>query len=92
MKMIPQDKANHALANVAAFIAGAATGRWLLGTFRGALLMGVALALAASIYKEVIRDKLQGKGTPDWRDMLANLCGILLGVTAFILGSDFLVT
>lgn len=48
--------------------------KWLLPVW-----VAVALVLLIGIIKEVY-DKISGKGCAEWKDLLADLVGILIGV------------
>ena len=41
--------------------------------------ISVILVLLIGIGKELIYDKLMGKGTPSWKDLLADVIGIIIG-------------
>lgn len=42
--------------------------------------MWVAATIAAAIgISKEIYDKVSGKGTPEWADLMADCCGVILG-------------
>ena len=43
------------------------------------LWLAVLLALLIGVGKEIIYDKLMKRGTPQWKDVVADLAGIALG-------------
>lgn len=43
------------------------------------LYLAILIALVISISKEVY-DKISGKGCADWKDVICNLLGILIGI------------
>lgn len=43
------------------------------------LYLAILIALVISISKEVY-DKISGKGSADWKDVICNLLGILIGI------------
>lgn len=46
--------------------------------------VAVSVALAIGVAKEVIYDKWLHKGTPQWKDILCDFIGLLIGSLAFI--------
>ena len=80
MKTIPQDLANHAIANFAAIQVGATLGLAAMQPFLISVAIGLALAVAVSAWKEFIHDKLQRRGEFSWKDMAANGVGAALGL------------
>ena len=51
-------------------------------TFLGFFLplwLTIVIVLLIGIGKELIYDKLMGKGTPSWKDLLADVIGIVIG-------------
>lgn len=69
--MIAKDKHDHAVYSFAAVMLAA----FLMPPGWAALLV-----LAAGIGKEVIHDGLQGLGTAEWGDMVANTLGVLVAL------------
>ena len=49
------------------------------------LWAAVGITLAIGIAKELVWDLLLGKGTAEWRDMVSDAAGVLLGVLIIIL-------
>ncbi len=45
----------------------------------------VLISLAVGFIKELVWDKLLKKGTAEWRDIIADAVGVLLGVLIIIL-------
>lgn len=45
----------------------------------------VLISLAVCVLKELIWDKLLKKGTPEWKDILADALGIILGGSLYLL-------
>lgn len=45
----------------------------------------VIISLAVGVLKELIWDKLLKKGTPEWKDILADALGIILGGSLYLL-------
>lgn len=45
----------------------------------------VLISLAVGVLKELIWDKLLKKGTPEWKDILADALGIILGGSLYLL-------
>nr|DAX08760.1 MAG TPA: putative periplasmic lipoprotein [Bacteriophage sp.] len=69
------DKLKHVIINFAIVL--------IVGVFN--LKVGVALAIVASISKELY-DKFRSNGTGwDWKDIIADLIGIILGILIIIL-------
>ena len=56
----------------------------VLGAFLP-LWAAVLISLAIGVLKELIWDKLLKKGTPEWKDILADALGILLGGSLYLL-------
>lgn len=56
----------------------------VLGVFLP-LWAAVLVTLAVGVAKELVWDKLLKKGTAEWRDIIADAVGILLGVFIMIL-------
>lgn len=69
-RLLTEDKLKHVV--VSAIIAVA------LGLFLPWWVAGL-ITLAIGVSKEVY-DKVSGKGHPEWKDLLADLVGILIGV------------
>lgn len=46
--------------------------------------IAVPAVLAIGVAKEVIYDKWLSKGTPQWKDILCDFIGLLIGSLAFI--------
>ena len=67
---LPQDKANHLIYGLLMFM--------VMTPFTGALLAVLAVAIIGAL-KEIIHDKLMGKGTPDFWDFVATAAGGILG-------------
>lgn len=67
---ISKDKWEHfAVASTLTCLLRFAFPRWIAG----------AIALAISVGKEIY-DKVSGKGTPEWKDLLADILGIAIGL------------
>lgn len=49
----------------------------------------VLISLAVGFIKELVWDKLLKKGTAEWRDIIADAVGILLGVFIIILDASW---
>lgn len=45
----------------------------------------VLISLAVGVLKELIWDKFLKKGTPEWKDILADALGIILGGSLYLL-------
>lgn len=45
---------------------------------------GIGAAMIWGVWKEVIHDLAQGRGTPSWGDMGANVVGASLGAAAMV--------
>lgn len=56
----------------------------VLGAFLP-LWAAVLVTLAVGFIKELVWDKLLKKGTAEWRDMVSDAVGVLLGVLIIIL-------
>ena len=56
----------------------------VLGVFLP-LWAAVLVTLAVGVLKELIWDKLLKKGTPEWKDILADVLGIILGGSLYLL-------
>lgn len=69
LPMLPQDKANHVIYGLVAFIVGNTLHSWQAG-----MLAATAVAVGKELY-----DKLSGKGVPDGWDVVATLGGAVLG-------------
>jgi len=70
LPQLPQDKANHLVYGLLMFM--------VMTSFIGALAAVVAVAIIGAL-KEIIHDKLMGKGTPDFWDFAATAAGGILG-------------
>lgn len=45
-----------------------------------AMLIASVVVLACCVGKELLYDKKEGKGTPEWADMWAGALGVLVGI------------
>ena len=70
LPLLPQDKANHLIYGLLMFM--------VMTPFTGALLAVLTVAIIGAL-KEIIHDKLMGKGTPDFWDFVATAAGGALG-------------
>ena len=70
LPQLPQDKANHLIYGLLMFM--------VMTPFTGALLAVLTVAIIGAL-KEIIHDKLMGKGTPDFWDFVATAAGGALG-------------
>lgn len=83
--MIERDKKLHFAGNAVLFVLGAMVADYNGGVLPTQLLAGWALAMTASIAKEVVWDLLLKRGQPSWADMLANLAGQAAGALVVLL-------
>lgn len=72
LPQLPQDKANHLIYGLLMFM--------VMTPFTGALLAVLTVAIIGAL-KEIIHDKLMGKGTPDPWDAVATSAG---GIAGFV--------
>ena len=70
LPQLPQDKANHLIYGLLMFM--------VMTPFTGALLAVLTVAIIGAL-KEIIHDKLMGKGTPDFWDFVTTAAGGALG-------------
>ena len=45
-----------------------------------AVTIAVAVTVVAGIAKELVGDYAMHKGTPDWRDVVADMAGMIIGI------------
>ena len=69
LPLIPQDKANHIIVSAGLFTLMAPT----IGAYNAA-----ATTLAIGVGKELIWDYALKKGTPDYKDVVADIVGIVI--------------
>lgn len=73
------DKYEHfALAGLAAALLKCVIRVWL--PLWAAMLIASVVVLACCVGKELLYDKKEGKGTPEWADMWAGALGVLVGI------------
>jgi hypothetical protein len=79
------DTGSHIVVNFAAIQLGGTIALLLGMGVLSSAGVGLALAIAISVWKELIHDKHQGKGEPSWRDMRSNAVGVVLGLWPWVL-------
>lgn len=53
-------------------------------------LIAIAVGCAAALGKELVWDKWLGRGTPDYYDFFAGVCGAFVGMFAWAIGETII--
>lgn len=78
---IPEDKLKHLTYSMCMAAYLGFISRWAFGT----VLWGYLAALAIGGLKELIYDKIMGRGQAEWIDMVFNIIGIAIAASIYIL-------
>jgi hypothetical protein len=80
LPVIAADKATHLIVNILAIQLGVTVGLLIQAPLLTSVALGLVLAIALSVWKELVHDKLQRKGEASWKDMAANAAGMVIGL------------
>jgi membrane protein implicated in regulation of membrane protease activity len=86
LPLLPQDKANHAVYSAAAVAVLALLLRWVGVPAMASVYLSTLAVLLVGAWKELVHDREQKKGQPEWRDMGANVLGVTIAAASFAAG------